>query len=169
MASTASQGALRLFASSHFFASHNENFAAAIVVGRVWMVAGVLVHSASLQWVLQNNFIILKWLDEFSGGICVVVLPVQAEAWVSDGSFSPCPVLGRSSFSGKLTMDILLHCLLERTGRCSLRERVGSPSPAKSVTCKWCILGTQKKAAQEALLPPVRPEEGLLKVSVEVC
>lgn len=60
------------------------------------MVAGVLVHSASLQWVLQNNFVILKWLDEFSGGICVVVL--QAGAWVSDGSFSPCPALGRSSF-----------------------------------------------------------------------
>lgn len=49
------------------------------------MVAGVLVHSASLQCVLEN---ILKWLDVFSGGICVVVLPLEAEAWVSDSVLS---------------------------------------------------------------------------------
>jgi len=47
------------------------------------MVAGVLVHSASLQCVLENSLVILKWLNVFSGGSCVVMLPVQAEAWVS--------------------------------------------------------------------------------------
>ena len=52
------------------------------------MVAGVLVHSASSQCVLENNFVILKWLDVFTGGICVVVLPVQAGAWVSDSVLS---------------------------------------------------------------------------------
>lgn len=45
------------------------------------MVAGVFVlHSASLQEVLENNFIILKWFDVFSGEICVVMLPVKAWA-----------------------------------------------------------------------------------------
>lgn len=49
------------------------------------MVAGVFVLcSASLQEALENNFIILKWFDAFSRGICVVVLPVQVRAWVSD-------------------------------------------------------------------------------------
>lgn len=57
-----------MFASCHFFASINEKFAAAIVVERVWMVSGVLVHSASLQRVLENNSVILKWVDVFSGG-----------------------------------------------------------------------------------------------------
>lgn len=32
------------------------------------MVSGVLVHSASLQRVLENNSVILKWVDVFSGG-----------------------------------------------------------------------------------------------------
>lgn len=49
------------------------------------MVPGVFVlYSASLQEVLENNFITLKLFDIFSRGIYVVVLPVQAHAWGSD-------------------------------------------------------------------------------------
>lgn len=49
------------------------------------MVAGVFVlYSASLQEILENNFIILKLFDIFSRGIYVVVLPEQASARGSD-------------------------------------------------------------------------------------
>lgn len=49
------------FAFSHSFARHNENFAAATVGERAWMVAGVFVlRSASSQEVLESNFIIFK-------------------------------------------------------------------------------------------------------------
>lgn len=151
------------FASSHFFASHNEIFAASIVAERVWMVAGVLVHSVPWQCVLEKNFVVAKWLGVLSRGTYMVMLPVQAGAWVSD-----------------LIISVFAHCLSDLPSQVSPPRTYYATAFYKGLAdAAWVegwalpLLQSQlhangislpsEKAAQEAFLPLLRPEEGLLK------
>lgn len=156
------------FASSHFFASHNENFAASIVVERVWMVAGVLVHSVSWQYVLENNFVIVKWLDVLSRGNYVVVLPLQAGAWVSDSIIS-VPAHCLSDLLSQVSPPRTYYgtVLYKGLADAAWVEGWALPLLQRQLHANSISLPSEK-AAQEAFLPLLRPEEGLLKVSVEV-
>lgn len=101
----------------------------------------------------------------------MVVLPVQAGAWVSDLVLSvpaQC-LLGRSSFSGKPTVDILLHCLLRKDMQMQPEGKGGLSPFCKVSYMQMAYPWHSEKAAQEAFLLLVRPDEGLLKVSLEAC
>lgn len=111
------------------------------------MLAGVFVlHSGSLQEVLENNFTVLKW---FSGEICVVVLPVQAWTWVSD----------------------LVLSFHDQCWEIFLLKQSHSAHTIVLLSC-WSHLYAHPwlSAAQEIFLPLVKPNEGPSRwTSVEPC